>query len=207
MKATHNGTCQRCGRQQAIKDGVLVNHGYTVDYGWFQGICAGTNERPLEVNKDLATDTVIYCGVEAEKLEAITAADITTLIVEVVDTTKTRKTRKKVKMTIAEYIEYCATDTAYHCTVKQKVTGEVNRAHHRARGLRAHAVMIAALIENTYGQPLVCRGAVTTLKERHEFAEYKTAEVKIAELKAAGFRVRRTGHWTTGFVVTATKAA
>lgn len=37
--ATHNGTCQACGRQHAVnvKSGKLAKHGYTVDWGFFNG--------------------------------------------------------------------------------------------------------------------------------------------------------------------------
>lgn len=52
MKATHNGTCQCCGRQQKLPGGVLSKHGYTVDFGMFNGTCPGSGHLPFEQSKD-----------------------------------------------------------------------------------------------------------------------------------------------------------
>lgn len=53
MKATHKGSCQGCGSVQMLPDGVLAKHGYTVKWGFFSGICAGTGSRPFETHTDL----------------------------------------------------------------------------------------------------------------------------------------------------------
>ena len=47
---THRGTCQVCGSVQAVnnKTGMIAKHGYTVDWGMFQGECPGSNELPIE---------------------------------------------------------------------------------------------------------------------------------------------------------------
>ena len=60
-KHTHKGHCQCCGRVQAVRNnnGLLAKHGYTVDYGFFDGVCDGSDNLPLEVDKDLAEDTII----------------------------------------------------------------------------------------------------------------------------------------------------
>lgn len=52
--ATHMGTCQCCGAQQKLPKGVLSQHGYTVDYGFFNGVCQGAGHAPFEENCDLA---------------------------------------------------------------------------------------------------------------------------------------------------------
>jgi len=52
-KATHQGTCQCCGRMQKLPNGKLSKHGYTVDHGWFQGVCLGAGELPFEQSTDL----------------------------------------------------------------------------------------------------------------------------------------------------------
>jgi len=56
-KATHTGTCQVCGREQALPGGMLAKHGYTVDDGYFRGTCPGSTYAPLEQHRGLA-DTV-----------------------------------------------------------------------------------------------------------------------------------------------------
>ena len=51
--ATHNGTCQACGRQQADRAFGLAHHGYHTSFGYFQGVCRGAKRPPLEVSHDL----------------------------------------------------------------------------------------------------------------------------------------------------------
>lgn len=57
IKATHQGTCQVCGRTQKLPGGVVAKHGYTVQ-GWygstgsFMGTCKGSGKKPLEVACD-----------------------------------------------------------------------------------------------------------------------------------------------------------
>jgi len=57
-KATHNGTCQCCGRNQAVKKGVLAKHGYTVENGYFEGTCVGTSNKPLQNCRELLDNNV-----------------------------------------------------------------------------------------------------------------------------------------------------
>lgn len=53
-QATHNGTCQVCGREQALPEGVLAKHGYTVEHHFFEGVCPGAACLPLELNRNVA---------------------------------------------------------------------------------------------------------------------------------------------------------
>lgn len=57
-KATHSGTCQCCGRVQKLPNGRLSNHGYTVDWGFFNGTCGGSKELPLEQDRTILDTTV-----------------------------------------------------------------------------------------------------------------------------------------------------
>jgi len=52
-RATHQGECQICGNTQKLPHGVLSLHGYTVDYGWFNGTCSGAKGQPYELSCDL----------------------------------------------------------------------------------------------------------------------------------------------------------
>lgn len=45
------GHCQCCGNQQAIKNGTMSHHGYTVRDGWFQGVCRGQRYLPVEQDR------------------------------------------------------------------------------------------------------------------------------------------------------------
>lgn len=52
MRATHSGTCQCCGNFQKLPNGVLSKHGYTVDFGYFNGVCRGSDYKPFEQSCD-----------------------------------------------------------------------------------------------------------------------------------------------------------
>jgi hypothetical protein len=53
-KATHNGTCQVCGREQALPYGKLSKHGYDVPFHYFRGTCPGAEFLPLEQSREQA---------------------------------------------------------------------------------------------------------------------------------------------------------
>ena len=45
------GHCQCCGNQQAVVSGHMSKHGYTVEHGWFQGVCTGESYKPIELER------------------------------------------------------------------------------------------------------------------------------------------------------------
>mgnify|MGYP003136073953 CR=1 FL=1 len=57
---THRGHCQACGRVQAVDtaNNLLAKHGYTVDFGYFDGVCTGSDRKPLEVDKSFSEATI-----------------------------------------------------------------------------------------------------------------------------------------------------
>lgn len=57
-KATHSGTCQICGREQKLPGGQLSQHGYTVDWGYFSGVCWGSKHLPFEQSIDLIASAI-----------------------------------------------------------------------------------------------------------------------------------------------------
>jgi hypothetical protein len=58
-KATHQGTCQCCGRLQKLPGGFLSKHGYTVDWGYFNGVCGGAHHLPLEQDRTIVDAFVV----------------------------------------------------------------------------------------------------------------------------------------------------
>tara|TARA_R110002072_G_scaffold218270_1_gene375990 strand:- start:81 stop:935 length:855 start_codon:yes stop_codon:yes gene_type:complete len=58
---THRGHCQACGRTQAVdvNHNLIAKHGYTVDFGFFNGVCNGSDNAPLQVEKTLTEETII----------------------------------------------------------------------------------------------------------------------------------------------------
>jgi hypothetical protein len=61
-KATHTGTCQCCGRNQKLPSGLLSIHGYTVDWGMFNGVCPGAKNLPFEQDISLIEKYIIMAG-------------------------------------------------------------------------------------------------------------------------------------------------
>lgn len=49
-KTQTRGHCQCCGRIQSVR-GAMSKHGYTVQNGWFSGVCSGHNFAPMETNR------------------------------------------------------------------------------------------------------------------------------------------------------------
>ena len=70
MKATHKGHCQYCNALQKLPNGVLSNHGYTVEYNFFNGICFGSGRLPYEQSCDLIADSIRYAITRKEELNA-----------------------------------------------------------------------------------------------------------------------------------------
>jgi len=67
-KATHEGTCQCCGSFQKLPSGVLSKHGYTVDWGYFSGVCQGAGKLPFEQSKDLIEHFIVGAKARAQEL-------------------------------------------------------------------------------------------------------------------------------------------
>ncbi len=69
-KIQYRGNCQCCGRQQAVVGGLMSKHGYTVEHGWFNGVCSGNYYQPMQFNRDKADRIVLEIRAEVVKLLA-----------------------------------------------------------------------------------------------------------------------------------------
>lgn len=49
------GHCPHCTRVQAVVNGGMAHHGYTVDFGYFRGTCTGHGMAPIERDPAAAT--------------------------------------------------------------------------------------------------------------------------------------------------------
>ena len=67
------GNCQCCGRQQAVVNGRMSKHGYTVTNGWFQGVCGGDIHEPMQVSRT-TTDSIVV-SVRADVVALLAQAD------------------------------------------------------------------------------------------------------------------------------------
>jgi hypothetical protein len=72
-KATHYGICQVCGSRQKLPNGVLAKHGYSVEYGFFNGVCFGAHHLPFEQSKDLVDRDIARCRQEIDRIAAYAA--------------------------------------------------------------------------------------------------------------------------------------
>lgn len=68
------GICQCCGRQQAVVSGFMSKHGYTVEHGWFDGVCTGQHFKPMQHDRTQADIIVSEVREECAKLLAKAAA-------------------------------------------------------------------------------------------------------------------------------------
>jgi hypothetical protein len=68
-KATHSGSCQCCGAQQKLPGDILSKHGYTVEYGWFSGVCKGSGHKPFEVSCELIERFILMAEEHKAHLE------------------------------------------------------------------------------------------------------------------------------------------
>lgn len=74
VKTQIRGTCQCCGRDQAVLAvGVMSKHGYTVEHGWFSGVCPGQNYKPLQQDRSQADAIVHQVRAECDALDALVA--------------------------------------------------------------------------------------------------------------------------------------
>ena len=68
-KIQFRGNCQCCGRQQAVlSTGHISKHGYTVESGWFSGICRGMNYQPMQLSRVITDDIVAKVRADVAKL-------------------------------------------------------------------------------------------------------------------------------------------
>ncbi len=63
------GNCQCCGRLQAQVRGDIAKHGYTVEDGWFQGVCQGHRYPSMQVERTVTDGIVASVRADVAALE------------------------------------------------------------------------------------------------------------------------------------------
>jgi len=166
-KATHNGTCQACGRAQAAMYGgnEMSNHGYTVTWGYFNGVCSGAGKPPLEVSREWCDGVIKWLHEEAAKAEAQAVGPIGRVWITEMTMAERRSVydRQKPKQrwyTQPEF-ETAKASTLMYCNWhwKDKVDMERFRLNRQAKAAREHADMLAKRADERFGQPLMERRA------------------------------------------------
>ena len=71
MKTQTRGICQCCGREQAVLNGTgfMSQHGYTVENGWFNGVCSGHQFAPMQKNTVMTYKIIADVRVQCVHLE------------------------------------------------------------------------------------------------------------------------------------------
>ena len=196
-KATHNGTCQACGRSQAF-NGSLAKHGYTTKWGYFAGTCSGSDKSPLELETSHNVATVAAIRDWADAQDAKAASDIKEVIVNVYvkgDYNKgTAGHRENQTMNRVQFIEYAkgfSGAQGNEAWEKQVAAFKLNLTRN-AEFARKDADNLDALRDKTYGNELTPRQVESDLVRKY-FNSPRDAYTMQADLKEQGIKatVRR----------------
>lgn len=174
MKAKNNGTCQVCGRMQAVKASGLAKHGYTVQWGFFSGTCSGAGEAPVEESTAILDATVSRLSAAAARLEGTEPSQIEEVDIEVENPDydpwgrgRARKTHVSVSMDRAQFEEHRAQEIEAgrgfsrgwnRRTWEQEQETQHARMRQWAREMRGHCATLERLKASRHGQPLEPRG-------------------------------------------------
>lgn len=211
-KATHNGTCQACGRVQAVnnKTGRLAKHGYTVDYGYFSGTCSGSDKAPLEVATYHNIATVAAIREWADEQDSKSHGKISKVFISVPnpDYTWGGKRRIDVAVNREEFVsrkmeKYTHTDDQEKLDrlagyasddFDSKVESVRESLRRNATFARKDAELLDALRDKTFGNDLIAREVEKQI-HREDFTKqgYRAADTRKAELAEKGIKatVRR----------------
>jgi hypothetical protein len=188
--STHTGTCQACGRRQAvhINTGMIAKHGYTTDYGYFNGVCGGSDHLPLEL--DTAVNIAVVAGMIAFAAEQDATADgeITHVQAEVGPYLRNNRGTRYRERKLVDRAEFVATQPAY-ADFDREVESIRRSLRRTAESVRADAAVLDGLRDKVHGQPLQARVVEAEIK-REQFRSYREAYARVEELKAAGHKAQ-----------------
>ena len=183
MTHTHKGTCQLCGRTHAVnnKTGEIAKHGYTVDYGFFNGTCGGSGILPLQKDREELDLQVNAWEKVANKQLSITEADIDSVPVRV----RKNGDVKTIMMSESEFL--LAHQDYYNVpSFERAVQVRLANIHSRANGLLTHAADMKALADKVFGTELF--PVKKDIKQVKQFPSYAEANEFFLTLKAQGIK-------------------
>ena len=190
MTSTHTGICQACGRRQAvhINTGLLAKHGYTTEHGFFNGVCGGSDQLPLELDTTVNVATVAAMLKFAADKAAEAEGEISKVLAEfgpyIFDSRGRRRQTK-----LLDRAEFEAAQPRY-ADFDREVESVRFRLRRTAEIVRAEATQIDDLRDRVHGQPLQERKVEGDIK-REYFRTYREAHARVEALKATLFRRRR----------------
>jgi len=153
MKIQLRGNCQCCSRQQAVVKGKMSKHGYTVDHGWFNGVCLGNNHSPMQVDRSV-TDIIIK-----------TVREEVVVLNKTVENLKNGKTFPVVAVSGYEWVEVSGRrkqvpkeipfNDASIYEKEAAIMAMIWRTEQRAKAGKNFADDMEAIINEVHGKPLI----------------------------------------------------
>jgi hypothetical protein len=219
-KATHKGNCQVCGNLQVVKNGShrLALHGYTVDFGYFNGTCPGANEVALQKDRSIADSAIEGLKAQAVKADKFAALAVVKFVTFTRYTRENYKTTKStVKYTREEFdaliagrthLELCQQrfadgnkliDELIHASLTDWAKCEkkmIDNAIRHADGARKLAESIKAFADKVHGTDLIARESKK--RETENFDKYRDGIARQKELKAEGVKSILRGGYAHG---------
>jgi hypothetical protein len=175
---THRGTCQVCGRVQAIDNttGVVAKHGYKVSgWGFFKGVCGGAGCKPAEKDLTVTHDIIaqlediadchdvtaagygnyrMLSGYAPEITIEFGATAIRVTHHEVWDANALGKTRRNGFVSKGAYVMVAVTDETPWHKVRDAQERAKNIELQGARMARAHISMLRSKVIPRLGKPM-----------------------------------------------------
>lgn len=139
------GNCQCCGRDQAVMNGVMAQHGYTVENGWYQGVCNGHHFAPVQKDREEVDHNAALILKQADELDAKAAA------LEAGNVPPNMMVRYTFGM---EKPAMVAFETVLDYDKAAVLKGVVYTIQNRAKAGRDFVKMMAALADKVHGQRL-----------------------------------------------------
>lgn len=152
-KHTHQGTCQACGAVQAVDNGtqLVAKHGYQVaGFGFFNGICQGSNHKPAELEVFLTYEIITGCldwAKEKDRIAELYANGV--LMVHMHSSYSGKRTSKGNRINHSVMMFGCTDDQI----IKQG-DDEISGNTSSGNMARAHAKSLRDMVLTRLGQPL-----------------------------------------------------
>ena len=155
----------------------MSKHGYTVDNGWFNGVCSGRNYVPLQVSRE-HTD-IIVAQVRADILQLITDADGVKAGVITPKTITIRIGREKVEVAFADASPHKQSQArdSKEWSLRSRASSGVSFADSMEKlATKLHGTALIKVAKKeapeyiSIGQQKSANGTIYTLRRRHEYS-------------------------------------
>jgi len=143
IKIQLRGNCPCCGREHAVVNGTMSKHGYTVDNGWFEGVCSGQQFAPMQQQREVTDRIIEQVRLDVVKLNK--EAEEYETGVRIPEQCNASKGRVERLVAWDDAPEWLQADT-----VKRLVCSKQSRA----RAGTSYAQVMEDLLNSVHGQPL-----------------------------------------------------